>query len=169
MWPPSRQWLHLLPFHISSLSLSSDQAEQALIPFSCPSLLTLHSEFHWNAIEIIFIGEDNKQHSPQPPRMPLSPPALWSRGPSPGSPCESSGATDEQTHSQNTEQILHKYERWDNVFALQSLTHVRLTCSIMCLTFLCWLFSMSSRWWIFSLRIATSFSNCSALKVQTEL
>lgn len=100
--------------------------------------------------------------------MPLSPPALWSRGLSPGSPCESSGAADEQTHSQNTERILHKYERGDSVFALQSLTHVRLTCSIMCLTFLCWLFSMSSRWWIFSLRIATSFSNCSALKVQTE-
>lgn len=61
-------------------------------------------------------------------------------------------------------QSLHKYEHGDDVFALQSLAHVRLTCSIMCLTFLCWHFSMSSRWWIFSLRIATSFSNCSALK-----
>ncbi len=56
----------------------------------------------------------------------------------------------------------------ETVFDLQSLTHVRLTCSIMCLTFLCWLFSMSSRWWIFSLRIATSFSNCSALQVHKE-
>lgn len=44
-----------------------------------------------------------------------------------------------------------------------------LTCSIMCLTFLCWHFSMSSRWWIFSLRTATSFSSCSALKIHTEL
>lgn len=68
----------------------------------------------------------------------------------------------------NSEWLLHKYEHRDNVFAIQSLTHVRLTCSIMCLTFLCWLFSMSSRWWIFSLRIATSFSSCSALKVHTE-
>lgn len=32
--------------------------------------------------------------------MPLFPPALWSRGLSPESPCESSGAKDEQTHSQ---------------------------------------------------------------------
>lgn len=63
---------------------------------------------------------------------------------------------------------MHKYEHGDYVFALKIFTHERLTCSIMCLTFLCWLFSMSSRWWIFSLRIATSFSNCSALKVHTE-
>lgn len=63
-----------------------------------------------------------------------------------------------------SEQSLHKYGHGESVFALQTFTNAPLTCSIMCLTFLCWLFSMSSRWWIFSLRIATSFSNCSALK-----
>lgn len=42
------------------------------------------------------------------------------------------------------------------------------TCSIMCRTFLCWLFSMSSKWWIFSLRMASSFSNCLALRVPTQ-
>lgn len=44
-----------------------------------------------------------------------------------------------------------------------------LTCSIMCRTFLCWHFSMSSKWWIFSLRTVSSFSNCLALRVQTQL
>lgn len=41
------------------------------------------------------------------------------------------------------------------------------TCSIMWRTFLCWLFNMSSRWWIFSFREATSFSNFSHLQTTT--
>lgn len=37
------------------------------------------------------------------------------------------------------------------------------TCSIICRSFLCWLLSMSSKWWIFSFRIAFSFSSSSNL------
>lgn len=37
------------------------------------------------------------------------------------------------------------------------------TCSIICRTLRCWLFSMSSRWWIFSRSMATSFSSCADL------
>lgn len=44
------------------------------------------------------------------------------------------------------------------------------TCSIICLSFLCWLLSISSRWCIFSLRMAFSFSKSSNLhKVQWPL
>lgn len=119
-------------------------------------------------VSFLYYSRGQEHFSPQPPRMPLSPPALGSRGPAPGLPCESSGAKDEQTEEPNSEQTLHKYEPGVDVFASQSLAYVLLTCSIMCLTFLCWLFSMSSRWWIFSLRIATSLSNCSALKIHTD-
>lgn len=38
------------------------------------------------------------------------------------------------------------------------------TCSIMRRIFLCWLFSMSSRWWIFSFRTDTSFSSSAHLQ-----
>lgn len=38
------------------------------------------------------------------------------------------------------------------------------TCSIICLSFLCWLLSISSRWCIFSLRMALSFSKSSNLQ-----
>lgn len=41
------------------------------------------------------------------------------------------------------------------------------TCSIMWRTFLCWLINMSSRWWIFSFRTATSFSSSAHLKADT--
>lgn len=37
------------------------------------------------------------------------------------------------------------------------------TCSIICRSFLCWLLSMSSKWWIFSFKIAFSFSSSSNL------
>lgn len=68
----------------------------------------------------------------------------------------------------NSEWIPLQYAARIQVFAFQR-RHVALTCSIMCLTFLCWLFSMSSRWWIFSFRTDTSFSSRLALKVHTEI
>lgn len=65
--------------------------------------------------------------SPQPPSMPLSPPAHGSHGPAPGSPCESFEAVDKQTEGPNSEQTLHKYEHGDRVFASQSPAYVLLS------------------------------------------
>lgn len=89
------------------IPLCRNQSEWDLFSLSCPSLsfspwpFILNSTEHYNNIFYIQEKTDKiSSYSPQPPRKPPSPPALWSRGPAPGSPCESSGATDEQTHSQ---------------------------------------------------------------------
>ncbi len=45
-----------------------------------------------------------------------------------------------------------------------TLCAVIITCSIMFLTFLCWLLSMSSKLWFLSFRVASSFFSCSDLQ-----
>lgn len=96
---------------------------------------------------------------PLPPAWPPFPPALWSLCLSPESPCVSSEA---RRHTDGKPELASEPNK-TYFYKSLSLCAYTCTCSIICRSFRCWLLSMSSKWWIFSFRIAFSFSTSSNL------